>query len=156
MKTGIRTGLWLCAALLLSGCSLPDETAGADVLGIAHSDVDQLPEGIRSGEADFMGAIVYGDRGYTGLTGNRMYPNIRVNGQSIGKCEKRRAMVIPLPPGDHLVSAHSENAVERPITLAEGEVAYFRCNFLRIGGILFPPAVLAPASADDAYAVVNR
>lgn len=145
----------LAAFFTVAGCSLPDESSLEGATTIPHTDVDLLPENIRSGEANFTGVIIYGDRGYTGLVGDAPYPNIRVDGTAIGKCEKRRAMVVPLAPGTYTVSAHSENTVEHQVTLQEGSVAYFRCNFLRIGGIVFPPAVLEPVDASRAYEVVN-
>ena len=150
---------WIVAVSLAgmtAACSTPDASLKEGVEVIPHRDVDTIPETIRNGEDEFTGVIVYGDRGYTGLVGNAPYPNIRVNGYPIGKCEKRMAMIVPLAPGNHVVSAHSENNVENSVTLAKGEVAYFRCNFLRIGGIIFPPAVLAPADAEKAYSIVNN
>ena len=65
-------------------------------------------------------------------------------------------MLIPLGPGTYVVSAHSENTVERTVQLQEGDVAYFRCNFMRIGGIVSPPAVLEVTDAETAYSVVNQ
>ena len=145
----------LAIAVFLTACSISDESISDGAQTIPHSDVDTISETIRNGESGFTGAIVYGDRGYTGLVGDIHYPNIRVNGIPIGKCEKRRAMVVPLPAGTHVISAHSENTVEQRVELAEGDVAYFRCNFMRIGGILFPPAVLERADAETAYSIVN-
>ncbi|PWG17907.1 hypothetical protein DFK10_04130 [Salibaculum griseiflavum] len=145
----------IAALLAASACSIPDQSSVSGATTIPHTDVDVLPETIRSGEAGFTGVIVYGDRGYTGIVGDIHYPNIRVAGNPIGKCEKRRAMVVPLAPGTYVVSAHSENTVEHEVTLEEGSVAYFRCNFMRIGGILFPPAVLEPVEAERAYEIVN-
>ncbi|WP_300520531.1 hypothetical protein [Aliiroseovarius sp.] len=123
---------------------------------IPYQVVDVLPDAIRNGEAGFTGVIIYGDRGYTGLVGDAPYPNTRVNGYPVGKCQKRRAIVVPLEPGQHIGSPHSENNVELSIALQEGDVAYFRCNFMRIGGILFPPAVLDAADAETTYLVVNN
>jgi len=151
--------LSIVAALLplgLAACAVPDATQepGAEVA--PHSKVDQLSEGYRQEDSDFTGVIVYGDKGYTGIVGDIYYPSIKVNGTPVGKCQKRRAMVIPLEPGTHTVTAHSENTVTRPVTLEAGDIAYFRCNFMRIGGIVFPPAVLDPADANTAFEVVNR
>lgn len=153
MTSRLKYG-WVVLVCMLSGCALPDETLNDEREAIAHQDVDGIPESIRDGTQQFTGVIIYGDLGYTGLTGNRNYPNVRVNGLSAGKCEKGRAILIPLRPGMHLVSAHSENVVENTVTIDQGETAYFRCNFLRFG-IVLPPAVLAPADAETAYSVVN-
>lgn len=142
------------ALVVLSGCGIPVET-GNDVATAPHQDVDTLPMSLLAEDNAFTGIVVYGDRGYTGISGDINYPNIRINGLPVGKCAKREAMMIPLPPGTHVVSAHSENTVEHSVTLGEGEVRYFRCNFMRIGGILFPPAVLDPATAETAFDVVN-
>ena len=148
--------LTVLACLTVSACALPDESIAPEAASIPHQDVDVLPGDIRDGTANFTGVIIYGDKGYTGLVGDRPYPNVRINDVPIGKCEKRRAMVVPLAPGTHKVSAHSENNVVHSVTLAEGEARYFRCSFLRIGGIVFPPAVLKPADAQTAYEVVNN
>jgi hypothetical protein len=145
----------LAVVTLLTACATTDESSKEGAQIISHRDVDTIPETIRNGEDGFTGVIVYGDRGYTGLVGNAPYPNIRVNGNPIGKCEKRQAMIVPLVPGNHVISAHSENNVEIGVTLAEGDAAYFRCNFMRIGGIIFPPAVLDSVDAETAYSIVN-
>ncbi|MCV2881621.1 lipoprotein [Actibacterium sp. XHP0104] len=147
-------GLVLAAAV--AGCAMPDASEKVGAVTIAHQDLDRLPESLRTAGDAFTGVVIYGDAGYTGLVGNRPYPNVRVDGAPLGKCEKRRAMMVPLAPGPHLVEAYSENNVTHNIDLAEGEVQYFRCNFMRIGGIIFPPAVLKPADADTAFRIVNR
>lgn len=148
-----RLILALPLVLGLAACMPPDESKRAGVEVQPHVLVDQLPD--LSAEAGFTGVVVYGDKGYTGLVGSAPYPSIRVDGLPVGKCQKRRAFVIALAPGPHQVSAHSENKVVHDITLNEGEVAYFRCNYMRIGGLFLPPAVLAPADAETARAVVN-
>ena len=140
---------------LLSACSTPDETQNGEATVIPYRDVDMIPETIGNGDDGFTGVVVYGDRGYTGLVGNAPYPNVRVNGNPVGKCEKRRAIIVPLEPGNHVISAHSENSDVNNVTLSVGDVAYFRCSFGRIGGIIFPPAVLDPSDAETAYSVVN-
>lgn len=145
----------LAAITVLSACSIPDASSVEGVQTIPHQDVDTLPASLLTNEEGFTGVIIYGDRGYTGLVGNSPYPNIRVNSAPIGKCERRRAMVVPLEPGTHLVEAYSENTVQHEVTLEPGDIAYFRCNFLRIGGIFFPPAVLEPADAALAHEIVN-
>ncbi len=118
---------------------------------MAKSTVSQLPEF----EDTFTGVVIYGDKGYTGLAGDKPYPNVRVDGAALGKCMKRKAFIVALEPGAHQVSAHSENNVVHDVILEAGEVAYFRCNFLRIGGIIYPPAVLKPSDHAAAEEVVN-
>lgn len=145
----------VAAALLVTACSMPDASSEEGAQTIPHQDVDTLPASFLSNEDGFTGVIIYGDRGYTGIVGNSPYPNIRVDSAPIGKCERRRAMIVPLEPGTHLVEAYSENTVQHEVTLEPGDIAYFRCNFMRIGGILFPPAVLEPASAAQAHEIVN-
>lgn len=151
-----ETFAMVLAVSILTSCGVPDASLAPDAQTIPHEDVDTIPEAIRNGEAGFTGVIVFGDRGYTGLSGNTHYPNIRINGSPIGKCEKRRAMVVPLAPGRHVVSAHSEHGVEQVAILQEGSVAYFRCNFFRIGGLIFAPPVLDTSDAAEAYEIVNR
>jgi hypothetical protein len=151
----LRIAVGLSALALVAACATPDATTVDGAVIHPHTDVDTLPASYLDGSSGFTGVIVYGDKGYTGLVGDIYYPSIKVDDQPVGKCEKRRAMVIPLPPGTHVVSAHSENNVVHNVTLEEGQIAYFRCNFLRIGGIIFPPAVLAPAAAETAHDVVN-
>ncbi|RFP90160.1 hypothetical protein DZK27_03300 [Rhodobacteraceae bacterium 63075] len=145
----------LVVLLLTAACAVPDATKQEGAAVAPHEVLEVLPESYREGGANFTGVIVYGDKGYTGLVGDIHYPSVKVDGNPVGKCQKRKAMVIPLTPGSHVVSAHSENKVEHGVTLPEGGIAYFRCSFLRIGGIIYPPAVLAPADAATAYAVVN-
>lgn len=141
--------------MVFTGCSMPDETMRKGARPIPHQSVAEIPEAIRSGEQEFTGIIVYGDRGYTGISGNAYYPNIRVDDLPAGKCEKRRAIIIPLEPGAHVVSAHSENDIEYSVNINEGDIYYFRCSFMRIGGILFPPAVLEKVDPETAYLTVN-
>lgn len=145
----------LIAILLTAACAVPDASRQKGAVVAPHEVLEVLPENYREGTSSFTGVIIYGDKGYTGLVGDIHYPSIEVDGQPVGKCQKRKAIVIPLTPGSHVVSAHSENKVEHDVTLPEGGVAYFRCSFLRIGGIIYPPAVLAPADAATAYSVVN-
>ncbi|GEM_PF-3528222 len=140
----------------LSACAVPDESKRTGANIAQHTIVDTIPLGILSGEQQFTGIIVYGDKGYTGLVGNINYPSISVDGQPVSKCEKRRAMMIPLVPGQHQIIARSENKVVHNVSLKQGDIAYFRCNFWRIGGIMFPPAVLDPATAEQAQEIVNR
>ena len=155
MQTHISKIVLASIALAISGCATPDLTTREGAQIVDHQDVETLPESVITEPESFTGVIVYGDRGYTGLVGDIYYPSIQVNGAPVGKCEKRMAMMIPLEPGTHIVSAHSENTVEHTIDVEEGSVFYFRCNFRRIGGIIYPPAVLAPATAEEAFEVVN-
>ncbi len=145
----------LAALAVLAACAVPDDSRkpGADIH--PHRNVDRLGPEYAAGTSGFTGVIVYGDKGYTGLVGDINYPSIKVNGRSIGKCEKRRAKLVPLAPGSHVVTAHSENTVTRPITLGKGQIAWFRCSFMRIGGVIYPPAVLASADGATATQVVN-
>ncbi|MCF6315712.1 MAG: hypothetical protein L3J30_05355 [Marinosulfonomonas sp.] len=51
----------------LSACAVPDESKRAGANIAQHTIVDAIPSGVLSGEQQFTGIIVYGDKGYTGL-----------------------------------------------------------------------------------------
>ena len=78
-------------------------------------------------------------RGYDiGILSNIMKPDLKVNGQPVGKCDQDSVVVHDVAPGSYKVSMQTDMAVKSNVTLSEGQIAYIKCNILPIG--LFLPA----------------
>lgn len=145
----------LAVAFTLAGCFPSDNTKKDGAQTMQNDLVDTLPQTLQEPGQSFTGLVIYGDKGYTGVVGSAAYPSVAVDGRAIGKCQKRKAFMVPLEPGSYTVTAHSENTVVQNVNLTQGQIAYLRCNYLRFGVVL-PRAVLDTATATEAFSVVNK
>jgi hypothetical protein len=129
----------LVLAFALAGC------AAAVQIGPAAPDPD--PVVIGEGVDPTAEIVVYRPGQFGFVTNVAAAPELRLNGQPVGRCAIGKPLRLRLPGGQYTLEA-GENA-RQVIDLEEFQTVYLRCNTVRLPSFA-PKATLATVGAETA------